>query len=179
NRALSNIQGFTDALQLQGFETYSRVLEVAEQQADTALLEGLGIDATTEATQVIRIRRLRYVDGLPAAILTTLVRADLGTRMQRYRLEEVSFFDLYQEILGQRVSRSEATLQVTLADAECQALMGVEAGSPHFRYSARNYLEDSTPVEVVHGVFRGDMFHFRTVVVTVGEESPFIVATDS
>lgn len=167
--SLNEVRGFTQSVTNKGLTPRSLILaiETLEDDAELARIFRLG---STYPRRFMRFRRLRFIDDTPAVILDTTVTEDVGRRLANQSLEHASFYKLYEQLLGRKVERNDASLQPMVADAETAKLLRVPRGSPHFAFRGLSFLEGDIPVELATGVYRGDMFTFSGTMYRIREE---------
>ena len=164
--SLSTITGFSGSVLRQGLRPSAKLLSAESIEGDIDLLTAFGLPTSTPH-RFFRFRRLRFINDIPAVIMTTYVEEELGKTMKERGAENVSFYKLYEEILGRRVVRNEATLTPILATAEMIKLLKV---APHFLFRGLSYLEGDQPIELAIALHHGDMFQFTSTIYMVKEE---------
>jgi GntR family transcriptional regulator len=167
--SLSNIAGFSGSVIRQGLRPGAKLLSAESIEGDFDLLTAFGLPTNTPH-RFFKFRRLRLINDIPAVIMTTYVEEGLGKTMKERGVENVSFYNLYEEIMGRRVVRNEATLTPILATAEAIKLLKVAPGTPHFLFRGMSYLEGGLPVELAIAIHHGDMFQFTSTIYMVREE---------
>jgi GntR family transcriptional regulator len=167
--SLSTIAGFSGSVLRQGLRPASKLLSAESIEGDIDLLTAFGLP-TKSPHRFFKFRRLRSINDIPAVIMTTYVDEELGKTMKARGVEDVSFYKLYEEILGSRVVRNEATLTPILANAEMIKLLKVGPGTPHFLFRGMSYIEGGSPVELAIALHHGDMFQFTSTIYMVKEE---------
>jgi GntR family transcriptional regulator len=144
---LNHVTGFSGHLKKENIAIRSRILAVEELALSPSLANTFRLPMDSDCKFML-FRRLRFVNGVPAVVMNTTVRAEVGQR--------------YEEILQRPVVRNEATLIPTLATSEICSLLHVEPNSPHFSYHSISFVEGDVPVEYVEAIYRGDMFEFSS-----------------
>lgn len=76
--------------------------------------------ATPDAFELVRVR---YVDGIPLVIQTSLLPVEIAQRIDVADLETRSLYELLHADLGIRIDRATETVQATNLDAETAALL--------------------------------------------------------
>ncbi|MGP9538098.1 GntR family transcriptional regulator [Brachybacterium sp. AOP43-C2-M15] len=121
-----HLTGFTEDMASRGITATSRVLRLAEEPADAASAEHLGL---VEGAAVIRLDRVRLADGRPMAIERTTLDASMVPG-----LADVDFADrsLYRELehrYGVLFDAGEQTIRAAIVQPEDVAALGVDEGS--------------------------------------------------
>jgi DNA-binding GntR family transcriptional regulator len=106
-------------------------------------------------------QRLMISDDRPSAVLTAYVLEEIGERMRRRELNGISFYRLYEEILGRKVIRNENTLSPINVSPDVAKLLEVDPGSAHMHIRGVSYMEGGLTVEMSVGVFSGDYFEWK------------------
>lgn len=168
--APQEIQGFSHSMSRHGNATRTKLLgsQIIPASRDLANLFGL---PASENPNFMRIRRLRYINDTPAAIMNSIMLESLGKRVLEFDLEHASFYRLYEKIWGLPVIRNETSLTPIVADDEMATLLEVKPGSPHFLFRGLSFLEGNIPVELCLAVFRGNKFTWSTNIYQFSQDS--------
>jgi len=172
NENLRSIKGFSRTMREAGNRPSSKILSI-EEVSDSPEIANVFQLPRDQENKFLRIRRLRFVNEVPSVIMTTIVAYSLGLRMREHNLEEASFYNLYEEILGVPVIRNETQLTPITASPDVVELLKVKPGSPHFLFRGVSYIEGDVPVEICVAVFHGNVFQFSTEIYRLRNlESP-------
>jgi GntR family transcriptional regulator len=145
---------FSAAMRVQGLACETRVLEAVVVRAPSNVGRALSLPA---GAQAVFLRRLRIVDGEPAAIhlsylpgrLSALLEADLRG----------SLSDLMSSI-GARVERSEDSVEAVLATGEEARLLAVAEGSPLVLIRGTAFSAGNEPVRYTEALYPGARWRF-------------------
>lgn len=159
SRSLDDLAGFTDTIRKQGLDTRASLLSF-EAAGDDAPLETHAL-AGDRRSPIMRIKRLRYVDGRPAVITSSYMRESLAAQMRKADLETESFIEIFERVTGLKLARTERTITPVLAGEEEARLLEVPLPSAHFCFRSLTFLENDVFVEIAESIFRGDMFEFK------------------
>ncbi len=160
--SFTDTEGFSSAVRRNGQHPSSKILKVSLVEATEHLLSSFQIAKNTKtSTRFMRIRRLLSVNEKPAVIMTVFVTEALGLKMLEYKLENSSFYELYQKITGYRITRNENLLAPVLVSQYQANILDVEAGSAHMHIRGVSYFENDMPAEVSLGIFSADMFVWK------------------
>ncbi len=158
-RRLTNLVSFTREMARQGLTVRSRILSVQEVPGTPVLNRRFGRPSDDSASYV-QIQRLRFVDGMPACLATSMFPEPIGRRLARLPLEDVSFYDVLENEFGLHLFREERWITPIVATATLARLLEVPRGAPMFRLEGMTFLEGDVPVEATDTTFRGDRFRF-------------------
>lgn len=167
--AMDNIRGFSETMRQNGLVPHSTILSSETLDGDLELRTLFQLPLHLPA-RFARFRRLMFVNDVPAVLFTIVVRQELGQKMQEYTLDNTSFYKLYEQILGRRVTRNQTTLIPILATPEAIEWLNVKSGTPHFLFRGLSFVEGDLPVELSTGIFRGDLFQFDSTIYRIREE---------
>ena len=158
--SISLLASFTESLRTRGEDFAMHVLDQQVEPAPLSVARALGLRA---GGQVVRLRRLAYIRGEPAAILDARLPA---ARFRR--IATIPGFDdgrsLYATLeseLGTRVGGARSTLEVVRCDEDEAELLGVAEGTPALLVKSVTKDGDGRPVEAADVLYRADRFRFR------------------
>lgn len=158
-RRLTNLLSFTREMARQGLTVRSQILNV-EEIPGTPMQHGRFGRPPDEQGIYVRIQRLRFVDGGPACLATSIFPEAVGRRMMGLRLEDASFYDLLENELGLHLFREERWITPIVASTALARLLQVPRGAALFRLEGMTFLEGDVPIEATDTIFRGDRFRF-------------------
>lgn len=110
------------------------------------------------AEEVLRITRLRLVDGIPTAIDTLFLPQRLVPGLTPEDLEQHSFYGLLEQRYGIGVHEAVQTIEPTVTDADEAALLDVPEHFPALLFERVTEDESGRVVEFAHSVYRGDLY---------------------
>jgi len=157
------IKGFSRGISDESTTVHSEMLSIDLISGDSVLLNTFNLPIDRDQ-KFYRFRRLRYVNNIPCVILTSFVRKEIGEKMQEFDLENASFYELIENIVGLNIVRNDSTFLPVIATQELCRLLKVEPGSPHFHYRGISYVEGDIPVELARGYFRGDKIELSVTI---------------
>jgi GntR family transcriptional regulator len=159
---------FSESVQHRGHAPSQRLLGMEELDADAAgpLAVHLGTDGP-----VVRLRRLRLVDGEPIGLHTHLlphaVVEAAGLEADSFAPETASLYALLAAA-GVHVHEAEEHLRSVAASEEEAAVLGVESGAPLMRVVRVSYGPRRAPLEVSDARYLGDRFDYSVALARPG-----------
>lgn len=162
---LGGLYSFAGSMRARGLPSTSRVMATRRIRASGALQEQL---ALAEAAPVVRIERLRLVEGepllleniwLPAADVPGIERLDLSG----------SVYEVLRECYGRRVTSARESIRPVVLVEDQATMLGVAAGAPAF-FVERVSMEGQRPVEVRQSLIRGDRYLYSVDLRNGGEQ---------
>ncbi len=152
---LSTMLSFSGTLRTWGYKVVTKVLRQEVVPGSPVILEKLNLKPEG---QLILVRRLRIVEGTPAAIHTSfmdyqtyapILKADLGT---------ASLLEIIEKLCGTRVAYTKDSVRATLVSSEDQGLLEIKSGSPMLVVEGVAFTENGQPTRFTRAVYRGDLF---------------------
>ncbi|GAA1251433.1 GntR family transcriptional regulator [Kitasatospora nipponensis] len=107
---------------------------------------------------VLRITRLRLVDGEPMSVDTLYLPEELVPGITAQDLEEHSFYDLLETRYGIGVTEAVQTIEPTVTDEDEAGLLGVPAHFPALLFERVTEDGLGRVIEFAHSVYRGDRY---------------------
>jgi GntR family transcriptional regulator len=131
----------------------TKVLEAAVIKPPKHVLAALRLH---DDDRVIKIARIRYVDGEPLFWTTAYVPYDICPDFITEDFENHSFFELLEKKHGIFITRASRSVTATIASSRAVRHLGVKPGAPLIRVIVHSYMRDDIPVEYSDTYFRGD-----------------------
>lgn len=142
-----------EALRARGLELTSRVLSIGLVEAGRALAAELGL---LPGDALVRLRRLRSVDGEPLTLEDTHLPAAAFPGLETRDFSQRSLYDVLAEDFACVVATAEETLEpVVLTPAEA-TLLGVPRNSPALLVRRLTSDRGGRRVEHAQALLRGD-----------------------
>jgi GntR family transcriptional regulator len=157
--SISLLASFTESLRSQGGDFEIRVLNQELEVASTPVARALGL---RKGAQVVRLRRLAYVRGEPAAILDARLPAARFRRLAAIEGFERgrSLYATLEKEFDTRLGAAHGTLEVIRCDEDLADLLGVNDGTHALLVSSITKDEKGRPTEVADVYYRADRFKF-------------------
>lgn len=106
--------------------------------------------------EAVELVRLRFVDGEPFILQTSLLPPALASSIDADALVERSLYDLLEEKHGIRVKRANETVQATSLDGESARWLHRRTGEPALLSSRLTFSSDNVPVVDDRALTAGD-----------------------
>jgi len=149
------LTSYTRGMLAQGHAPASRLISMDEVRADPQM--AVRLEVRTGA-RVLRVVRLRLVDGEPMAIERTYLAAARFPRLRGHLERLESLYEALAAGYGVRLGRAEETIETALASPEEAALLGVEVGLALLLASRHSFDRAGRPVEWGRSLYRGDRY---------------------
>lgn len=151
------VRSFTDTVLQEGYRPGARLEEVSLRAGNAHVCRQLQIPV---GDNVFRLVRVRTVNGVPIAIITSFIPHDLAANLQPEDFESLSLYALLREKCGHEVVHSHITLEPTVASHQEAALLQVDAGLPMMLIHALVYNQNGRIIEYSRVRYRGDRVRF-------------------
>ncbi|GAA2019580.1 GntR family transcriptional regulator [Pseudokineococcus marinus] len=153
-RLVQRAGGLHDQLATGGAVVTTHVLEAVVEPAPE-VARWLGAD------EVLRLERVRSVDGRAVARIRTHLPLPLLAGLRAEDLEDASLHAAMEALVGVRPRRGSRQVRAVAADEGLAAQLGVRAGDPLLLLEGRGAADDGTPLEVFATWHRGDAVSFE------------------
>ena len=151
----STMLSFSRSLQAKGFAVETRVLDQGIIPAPKYVAEKLRLERDAE---LVVVRRLRIVDGIPAAVHASYFSARVYGSLLAADLATESLLEA-AEIIGRvRMAYSQDSLRAVPASIADADLLSVSPGISMMELEGVVYDEQNRPCRYTKGIYRGDLF---------------------
>jgi len=152
-----HLLGFSEQMMRQGGRVTSTVLEQVVVTPPTAAANALELAAGEKA---VRIARLRFADGVPLLLETSVLPLSLCAGLEKEELASHSLYTVLAERYGLHLQYAHQTFQATVANDYERQLFGVGPGTPMILLEGVTYTGHGRPAEYFKALYRGDRFKF-------------------
>ncbi len=153
----SAMTSFGRTLREIGHDVATTVLDQAVIPGPVEILRLLRLDPSAT---VVLIRRLRFVDGAPAAIHTSYFDARIYASLMNLDLAKESILEAAERIGGIRISYSQESIRAIACSSADSLLLSVQPGQPLIELEGVVFDDRNVPARYTRGLYRGDMFRF-------------------
>lgn len=150
DRALEGLLNF-------GRSTQVRLLELETVAASAPIAEALAIPIGSPVVRVVRVREL---EGRPLGHFISFIPEGLGVKLTRTSLRSTPMLSLIENA-GVHIGAATQTISATLADVTLSSALEVDIGSPILRVSRTVFDADHRPVQHLLAQFRPDRYQIK------------------
>lgn len=154
---IGSMSGSSDDLASTGRQITTTVLEFDVGAADARDAEALRI---SEGDQVVRLRRLRRVDGTPWLLVDTVLPFDRFPTLARANLENRSLYEHLRRHFGVQPSGADRWIGAVMPDEADAALLELAPGQPVLSIESVAWDAEGLPFERYHALHRSDESRF-------------------
>jgi len=167
------ILGLLESLVENGLRTTVKVIELSEVPATPDVAQTLRIAAGAPVQRAVRVRSFH---GSPVSHLTTFVPTAVA-RFGRNELAAKPMLRLLEEA-GVKVAGAEQTVSARLSDPAIAPLLNLGVGSALLAVRRVVSDENGRPVQLLHGLYRPDRYHYRMQLTRAGTDVPSVWVSD-
>jgi len=155
------LRGFSEEMRRRGLEPSAKVLgmELREPDAETAEALRLG-----PGEKIYRLRRLRYIDRQPVAVVTSFLPARIYPELEKHDLTQ-SLYRIMETSYRLQLGHAEDTIGAVSADAEVAQVLQTVAGTALLYITETTFDVQKTPLEYSISLLRGDRYTASVVSV--------------
>lgn len=154
----STLQSFTEMARARGLRPTARVLKQEVHPATLDEAERLRVAPTSP---VLRIERLRGLDGRPVCFDVVALPVDRVPALVDADLTDASLYETLRERCGISIHRSGYSVMAATADTALATLLETAVGAAVLIGDEIAYTSDGTPVLVGRNSYRGDAYRFE------------------
>ncbi|MGJ7910162.1 GntR family transcriptional regulator [Neobacillus sp. LXY-1] len=153
---LQGLTSFTEDMKARGLEPGSQLIHFEIIPAPSQVAAQLSIP---EFGPVYEIKRIRLADGVPMALETNYISANLIKGLTE-EIVNKSLYSFIEENLKLTINHATQVIESTIANNNEAKLLKIKKGAPVLFIQRNTYLKDSTPVEYVKSLYRADRYKF-------------------
>jgi GntR family transcriptional regulator len=155
---LGRLQGFAEAMEARGHETYNRVLAIEHGPASDLVASRLGLAPGSPVTE---LRRVRYLDRQPVSLDITWVPRAIGERLEREDLASRDIFLIIENEYATPLGHADLVIDAGLADEALAEDLAIDPGAPVLRIERLTHDAAGRPIDYEHLYCRADNFQYR------------------
>jgi GntR family transcriptional regulator len=155
-QALQGLTSFTEDMKARGMEPGSQLIHFEIIPATTQIAAQLAI---SEYGPVYEIKRIGLADGVPMAIETNYISANLIQGLTE-KIVNQSLYAYIESQLNLNIDRASQIIESSIASQTEAKLLNISKGAPVMLIQRNTFLQNGTPVELVKSVYRADRYKF-------------------
>ncbi|MCP3032589.1 GntR family transcriptional regulator [Halobacillus sp. A1] len=149
-------KSFTEEMELEGRSVSTKVISIFEDNANQVDSDVLKVN---EGETILRIKRIRYIDGVESVFTTTTVSMDLGQQLRNFDLNG-SLYSVLKAKLNLNIYKASEAIEIDFPNLEAQERLSISEGMPVFKVTRTSFSNNITPIEYTTSVFKGDTTRF-------------------
>ena len=156
------LRGFSEEMRRRGLVPSAKVLALDLQEPDLETAQALKL-APNE--KVYRLKRLRFVNKKPVAVVTSYLPARIFAGIEKQNLEKQSLYHVFESIYQRKLHWAEEVIGAVNAGEEEASVLHASAGSPLLLIKETTYDTLHVPIEFSVSLLRGDRYAASVVSV--------------
>ena len=156
------LRGFSEEMRRRGLIPSASVLSLKRIAADAETAKPLRLKI---GDWVFALRRLRYVNGEPVALVTSFLPAALFPDFEKQQLGQSSLYAIFERVYRRKLNWAEEEIGATTATAEVARLLDTAPGKPLLFVRETTFDMQRTAIEHSHSLLRAD--RYKATVVSV------------
>jgi GntR family transcriptional regulator len=149
------LHGFSEEMRALGLVPSARVLAKGLQSADPEIAKALRIGL---AERVYGIKRLRFINNEPVALVTSYLPAQLFPGLDNQDLEGQSLYYIFEHIYQRNLLRAEEVIGAITAGREEAQILRIATGSGLLHIKETSFDTQQIPLEFSESLLRGDRY---------------------
>ncbi|GAB6098693.1 GntR family transcriptional regulator [Halanaerocella petrolearia] len=158
---LSKLSGFTKEMKEKGLKTSTKLLSFEVETPSKKVSEHL--ELPEEVNQVIKIKRLRFVEDDPFSIETAWLPSDLCSSLTEDMLIGSSLYDIFKEEYGYELDYARQTIEPTMITEYEKELFAVDVDLLALLFRRTTYLKTDRIIEYTKATYRSDKYKHEVI----------------
>jgi len=156
------LRGFSEEMRRRGLQPSAKVLSLELREADGEEAQALKLP---DGEKVYALKRLRYVDNQPVAVVTSYIPAEVFPEIDKQNLENQSLYQIFELVYKRRLHWAEEVIGAAIANPEDARVLQSAPGSAVLLIKETTYDVHELPIEYSVSVLRGDRYTASVVSV--------------
>jgi GntR family transcriptional regulator len=114
-----------------------------------------------KGTNVIKIKRVRFVNEEPVAILSSYLPEDLVPGLVRVKFRNNSLYRTLEEVYDLRLTEGDEVIEAGSIGRKDAVLLQIRKGTPILVVKRLAYLDNSLVIEKLTALYRSDKFEYQ------------------
>ncbi len=149
-------KSFTEEMELEGKSVSTKVISIFEDIANQVDADVLKVN---EGDTILRVKRIRYIDGVASVLTITTVSMDFGRQLKNYDLNG-SLYRVLKDKLQLDIYKASESIEIDFPNLEAQDRLSIGQNMPVFKVTRTSFSDNVTPIEYTTSIFKGDTTRF-------------------
>jgi GntR family transcriptional regulator len=149
------LRGFSEEMKRRGLVPSAKVLGMDLQDPELEVAQALKL---TPSERVYCLKRLRFVNEEPVAMVTSYLPARIFAGIEKQDLEKQSLYRVVEDTYKRKLHWAEEVIGAVTAQEEEARILGAAPGSPLLHIRETTYDAQQTPIEYSVSLLRGDRY---------------------
>ncbi len=149
------LRGFSEEMRRRGLVPSAKVLSMELREPEMEVAQALKL---TPGERIYCLRRLRFVNGEPVAVVTSYLPARIFAGIDKQDLEKQSLYQVFEHTYKRKLQWAEEIIGAAVAGEEEAQVLEAQAGSPVLVIKETAYDLQSIAIEYSVSLLRGDRY---------------------
>jgi len=163
------LRGFSEEMRRRGLTPSAKILGTELQEPTPEVSQELQL---THGERVYCLRRLRYVNEDPVAIVTSYLPARIFAGIEKQDLAGQSLYRIFEEVYQRKLKWAEESIGATVAGEEESRILSTEMGSPLLLIKETTVDSQDVSIEYSISLLRGDRYTASVISVRTPDRGP-------
>jgi len=156
------LRGFSEEMRRRGLLPSAQVVSLELKSPDGEVMQALKLQSGDE---VYCLKRVRFVDGEPMAVVTSFLPALIFPGIDKQDLQGQSLYHLFEQVYKRKLHWAEEVIGAAIVNPEDARLLQAVAGSAVLLIKETTYDTHEVAIEYSVSVLRGDRYTASVVSV--------------
>jgi GntR family transcriptional regulator len=149
------LRGFSEEMRRRGLVPSAKLLALDKVEPALDVAQALKL---TPGEQAYSLKRLRFVNAEPVAVVTSFLPARIFAGIDQQDLEKQSLYQIFERTYNRKLQWAEESIGAVVANNEEAHALQAHPGSPLLLIKETTYDEQNIPIEYSVSLLRGDRY---------------------
>ncbi len=155
---IGSVYGSFEEIIAQGMIPSTKFLKIIEFPPPKSMRSEMQLN---DSVEVVKVKRLRYANDNPAAILTSYLPVDLVPGLAQVNFSNESLYQTLEKNYHLTLSEADEIIEADSVDEKEARLLKIKKNSPVLVVKRITYLENMRVIEKLIAMYRSDIFKYR------------------
>jgi len=156
------LRGFSEEMRRRGLTPSAKTLNLTVEEATAEIATTLRVPPSEK---IYVLKRLRFVNGGPVAVVTSHLPARIFPGFEQHNLDDRSLYSVFESAYNRKLQWAEEVFGAVVADEETASVLETEPGSPLLLVRETTFDVQRIPIEYSISLLRGDRYTATVVSV--------------
>ena len=149
------LRGFSEEMKRRGLVPSARMLSLEIEEPELEVAQALKL---TPGERIYKLKRLRFVNGEPVALVTSYLPARIFAGIDRQDLEKQSLYQVFEHVYRRKLHWAEEVIGAMNAGDEEARVLEATPGSSLLLIKETTYDDQNIAIEFSVSMLRGDRY---------------------
>jgi GntR family transcriptional regulator len=149
------LRGFSEEMRRRGLQPSARLLTIEQCDPELDVAQALKLNPSEK---VHCLRRLRYVNDEPVALVTSFLPSRIFAGIENQDLEGRSLYEIFEQVYKRKLQHAEEIIGAVVADDEQAAILDAAPGSALLVIKETTFDSQHVAVEYSVSLLRADRY---------------------